>query len=297
MKAYLFPSIHLLLLAVAGYFAVGLFYRVTTADLVLSPPPPPARDAVAAPRAVVSRPLGSFGVIAERNLFHTADSTEAQTAAKDVDLAALQETKLDLKLWGTLVMDRNGLSYAVIEDKKAGGQNLYQSGDTVQQATVKMILRERVVLDVDGHDEILQIEQPAAIAGPGSPPAPAAPAPEAAAAVTPPPSEPVAKEVTVNREAIQNAMGNLAELMKQVRIQPFLEDGKPAGLRMAGIAPKSIFAQMGIRNNDVIRSVDGRQIQSVDDIIGFYQGLGEAEKLTLQVLRGGRTEDIRYSIE
>lgn len=47
-------------------------------------------------------------------------------------------------------MDRGRGSYAVIEDKKATGQNLYRVGDRVQDALIKMILREGVVLDVGG---------------------------------------------------------------------------------------------------------------------------------------------------
>jgi general secretion pathway protein C len=63
-------------------------------------------------------------------------------------------------------MDRGRGSYAVIEDKKATGQNLYRVGDRVQDALIKMILREGVVLDVGGgKDEILQIEEMAAASG------------------------------------------------------------------------------------------------------------------------------------
>jgi general secretion pathway protein C len=189
-------------------------------------------------------------------------------------------------------MDRGRGSYAVIEDKKATGQNLYRVGDRVQDALIKMILREGVVLDVGGKDEILQIEEMAAASGGVRTPTVAAPAESLA-----PGSEPVARDVSLDRQTIEEPMGNVAELMKQVRIRPFFEGGKPAGLSLAGVAPSSIFEQMGISNSDVLQAVDGQPIQTVDDIVNLYQSLSNAHNLAIQVRRGGRVEDIQYKIE
>jgi type II secretory pathway component PulC len=50
-------------------------------------------------------------------------------------------------------------SYAVIEDTKLRKQTLYRVNDTVQNATVKEIHREKVILDVDGAYEVLEMEK------------------------------------------------------------------------------------------------------------------------------------------
>jgi general secretion pathway protein C len=293
MKTYIFPASYLLLLALASYIGVGLFYQAATADLDLSlTSAPPSIAAAAAPRIAAVRPFADYNVITARDLFRTADSGMGRDVPKPVDLAALQQTKLDLKLWGTLVLDQGRGSYAVIEDKKAGGQDLYRVGDQIQTALVKMILRERVVLEVDGKDEILQIEQLDDTAGSARKPAAVA-----AAARPAPEPEPVARDVSLERQAVEEAMGDVAELMKQVRIRPFFLGGQPAGLSLAGVAPGSIFAQMGIRNGDVLQAVDGQPIQSVDDIVNLYQSLKSAEDIAIQVRRGGRIEDIRYKIQ
>jgi general secretion pathway protein C len=85
--------------------------------------------------------------------------------------------------------------------------------------------------------------------------------------------------------------------MKQVRIRPFFEGGSPAGLSLVGVAPGSIFQQMGIRNGDVLQAVDGQPIQTVDDVVNFYQSLSSADNVGIQIRRGGRIEDIQYKIE
>ncbi|HDI60389.1 MAG TPA: PDZ domain-containing protein [Desulfobacteraceae bacterium] len=286
-------AIYLLLLAVASYFAVGLFYQVVSADmdLALAPAAPPlASPRFSTPGA--AQPLRDYRTITERNLFGTADPNKAQVVApQPVDLAALEETELDVKLWGTLVLSDDGRSYAVIEDKKSGGQNLYQVGDKVQDALVKLILRERVVLDVAGKDEILQIEELAPTGASGGVQTARA-MPEA-----PSPPEPVSREMNIDRKVIDEAMGNIGELMKQVRIRPFFERGNPAGLSLVGVAPGSIFQQMGIRNGDVLQAVDGQPIQTVDDVVNLYQSLSSADSVAIQVRRGGRVEDINYTID
>jgi len=101
------------------------------------------------------KPLAAYGVIARRDLFKTV-KTEPETKP-DMNVDALTETRLNLKLWGTIAGDAER-TYAVIEDPKIRQQHLYRVGDMIQTAKVKMILRERVVLTVDGLDEVLAIQ-------------------------------------------------------------------------------------------------------------------------------------------
>ncbi len=293
MKTTLFIAVHLLLLAAASYFGAGIFYQAMIGDagLPLVPATAGRTDDSAFSKTVV-HPLSAYRSISERNLFRTDDPNKIQQGPKEVDLTALQETELDIRLWGTLVLDKGGRNYAVIEDKKAGGQYLYQVGDKIQEAMVKLILRERVVLDVGGKDEILQIEELAAAGAAGGRIQPAPTIPEAPSA-----PEPVSREVNLDRKIIDEAMANIGELMKQVRIRPFFEGGNPAGLSLVGVAPGSIFQQMGIRNGDVLQAVDGQPILTVDDVVNFYQSLSSADNLAIQIRRGGRIVDIQYKIE
>ena len=87
---------------------------------------------------------------------NTRSDSEPQPGKVDVE--SLEETKLNLKLWGTVSGSNDG-DYAVIEDVKAREQNLYRAGDAIQTATVKEIHREKVVLTVNGKDEVLQMQE------------------------------------------------------------------------------------------------------------------------------------------
>jgi len=135
------------------------------------------------------RPLAFYNPIMDRNLFNTKEGNPKKVEAIKFD--NLDKTKLKLKLWGTVYSEGEG-RYAVIEDSLKRRQNLYRIGDEIQNATVKMILREKVVLNVRGKDEILEIEK--ITSGPKRRPKPLKPAPRRPRPKKPnppPPSVPV----------------------------------------------------------------------------------------------------------
>jgi general secretion pathway protein C len=232
-------------------------------------------------------PISAYQAILDRNLFNTRSTSESQ--AGKVDVASLEETKLNLKLWGTVSGTGDG-DYAVIEDVKAREQNLYRSGDAIQTATIKEIFREKVVLTVNGKDEVLQMQDlksgNAAIRSGGVPVRAGSPASGAVRA----------QRISLRRSYIEQSMTDVASLMTQVQIQPHMENGVPAGLALSSIKPNSIFRRMGLRNGDIISGVDGTEISSVDDALRLVDSLKSASTLSVQLKRRGREKNIEYRI-
>jgi general secretion pathway protein C len=235
---------------------------------------------------IAQRPLSAYNKVTERNLFNTKAKNVPRE--KKVDVAELQETKLKLKLWGTVSGIEDG-DYAVIEDGKARRQNLYRVGDAVQTATVKDIFREKVILTVNGKDEILQMQE--FTSGKGSGRAGGLPARSRTKS-----GGVRAQRISLRRSYIEQSMSDMASLMTQVQIKPHMEDGAPAGLALSSIKPNSIFRRMGLRNGDIITGVDGSEIASVDDALKMVEGLKSSSNLTVQLNRRGREKNIEYRI-
>ena len=157
-----------------------------------------------------------------------------------------------------------------------------------------MILREKVVLSVNGKDEILEIEKAvsrgsksviASKTGPGARREGAAQRPLRA------------QKITLRRSQIETALQDVNQLLSQVNVRPHFNQGQPDGLMLSRIRPNSLFMRMGLRNGDIISGVDGNNIESVDDALKFYENLKSAETVTLQLKRGGRQRSIEYSIK
>lgn len=283
----IFTLINLLCITVSAYVVVSGFYGSIAARLVQRPLSTQQDVYRVDDSNITRRPISAYNVILERNLFNTRTNSEPQPAK--VDVASLEETKLNLKLWGT-VSGAGDSDYAVIEDVKAREQNLYRSGDTIQTATVKEIFREKVVLTVSGKDEVLQMEDlksgKAAIQPRGIP---ARGGTSASGAVR-------AQRISLRRSYIEQSMTDVASLMTQVQIQPHMENGVPAGLALSSIKPNSIFRRMGLRNGDIISGVDGNEISSVDDALRLVDSLKSASNLSVQLKRRGREKNIEYII-
>jgi general secretion pathway protein C len=70
----------------------------------------------------------------------------------------------------------------------------------------------------------------------------------------------------------------------------------PDGLALSNIQPNSIFRRMGLRNGDVLKGVDGQEIQSVDDALRLYDNLKTADTVMVELKRRGREKSIEYRV-
>ena len=226
--------------------------------------------------------MSYYNTIIERNLFNTKKENANRT--KQIDIEALKQTELKLKLLGTVTGDEKK-AYAVIQEEKERQQNLYKIGDTIQQATLKAILREKIILNVNGIDEILTIEK---IRSTGTRKTPQRTSRVRASAPR--------QHITLERSQIENAVKNMNSLMASVNIRPHKKKGKPDGLRLTRVQRNSIFSRMGLRRGDIIYGVDGEKIESVDDALTLYTKLKNASNVKLEIERRGVPKTMIYRI-
>jgi general secretion pathway protein C len=290
-----FNIANLLLLTTGVYFGVAIFYAVLTARLDSVPPPLSPAGAESPVGGDAPSSLADYQVIVERNLFNSgrqALSGPGKGSAPGLDVDKLKQTELKLKLWGTFIGPDGQSLYAVIEDQKTREQLSYRPGDTIQNASVKMVLRQKVVLTVSGRDEVLGMEEPGVVKGGTPGPARA----DAGAAARPPPAAPV-QQVSVTPEQVEQAMENLGDLLNQATFRPHIEDGKPAGISITGIKPNAIFRKLRLRNGDIITGVNGQSVASVEDAVRVFGALSTEGPLQVMVKRRGKEETLEYKIE
>ena len=297
-----FTIANFLLITVAVYLCVNAFYTFVTARLDYDISTGVTANQVSSvPVEPPHSPLADYATIAKRNIFNSSDQeqTTAPVVEKKLDLENLKQTDLKLKLWGTVTGQNEG-DYAVIEDAKAREQNLYRIGDTIQNAVVKLILREKVILKVGADDEILAMEEnigqgrssPAARMDVRSPSSPSSPSPAARLPVSS-----YSRKIGLKADEIQKAMENLGQLMEQATLRPHIEDGQAAGISITGIKPNAIFRKMRLRNGDIITGVNGDAIESVEDAVKVVEKLSSGSDIQLQIKRRGREQSLDYNIE
>ena len=305
-QKYIMTFMTLGFLTLAAHLGVSIFYKSLTARMDVFEPPATTSRQTARLTTEQPQPLSDYQAIEKRNLFKTED--QAQDAAKTaseppaVPVETIEPTTLKLKLWGTVTGDSDR-SYAVIEDPRKRMQNLYREGDTIQEnALVKKILREQVILTVGGKDEMLSMEktdsgqQVARAPAVSAAPRPQTPrtSPFVAASSE---EEGSAQRYELKRDQIEEAVSNVNELMRQAKIRPHFRDGKPDGLTLSRIRQDSIFEKLGLKSGDIITGVDGENIESVDDALRFYNSLKSSPNVKIQIRRQGKEQNIEYNIE
>ena len=276
--------LNIFLTTAAVYFSINAFYKLVSIKLDHFPITGSSIKQTVSVRSENQHPLSSYKAIMERNLFNIERKPEQKSneITTDVSIETLNQTKLKLKLWGTVTGSKNEI-YAVIEESKDKKQNLYKVGDTVQDAIIKTILREKVVLNVDGKDEFLEMEEMYSRGKPIKP--------------YKSPSTKVTRKKEIKRSQIEDAVNNINQLMKQIKIRPHFKNGVSDGLSLSGIKPNSIFRKMGLRNGDILIGVEGNTIESVDDALKLYESMKTSSSVTIEIKRRGQPQTINFNIE
>ncbi len=277
--------LNLIALFICVYIGVDIFYRFVDAKMLPAKTREHTTDIVS-DRTTQKRPsLAQYDRIRQRALLGGAVSDLDETEAAEmgaVEIAALKPTRLKLALLGT-VSGPEEMAFAVIEEKKKRKQDLYQTGDKIQGAMIKKVLRGKVVLVVEGKDEILEMEQMKA----GKPGAGGSGRGIRDDGYT----------ITVGHDDLQKSLGNINSLLTQVRIRPLIRDGKPDGLVLSRIKPDSIFSKLGLKNGDVVKRIDNKEIKTPDDAFEFYNRLKSGAELSLEIGRGTETKTLYYRFE
>jgi general secretion pathway protein C len=233
----------------------------------------------------------SYQVIVDRNLFGAARVAERQEQSVE-EIINLAPTTLQVRLLGTIAGDeKNGR--AIIEDSKRE-QGLYRVGDDIQGAVINRILRGKVVLRVNGRDEILTMADKEDSGGQTAAPV-GRPARTSSRAVRRASSRDE-NTVTLSQDDITESLNNINDIITQVRVEPHMVDGVAQGLIVKNIAAGSIFERMGLADGDIVQAVNRRPIKSPDDVVALYQSLKSARRLNLQVTRGGQPQTLNYNI-
>ncbi len=295
-KRYLWVK-NLLFLCLFSYLTARIGNTILLAHL---PPPPPEpsslrRPAFAARRGHAVKGLRHYRPIVQKNIFNSSASG-AGTGEKSRTVATtapVKKTELNVELIGTVV-GSGGDSFAIIEDKKTRKQELYQVDDVIQdEARILAISRCRVILLRQGSEEVIECVEPQERKTKGPRVRYSGGSSEQGGFSVKKVSE---NEYVIDEREVQNALNNINQLLTQIRVVPNFTDGKPDGFKVFAIRPNSIFAKIGLKNGDVIREINGRDITSPDKAFQAFQELKDESNLSVEISRRGQRRTLNYEI-
>lgn len=190
---------------------------------------------------------------------------------------------MNMRLIGTVVAT-DGNSFAILEDLVTKEQVLYRLNDHIREAgRIVQIERNRIGVSRGGSLERLELtlEEPASLK----------PAEQVAAIDRGDP-----RGLILDRREMRAGYDNLASLMTKARVSPHLTKGKPDGFLIQDIVPGSLFERIGLRNNDILRRINGVEVQDPETLFKMLFALKDETSIALDLVRGGRLETYAYEI-
>jgi general secretion pathway protein C len=245
------------------------------------PVPAPARSSVENKAGPSSIPQADYSnALAKRTLSPERKEDASEKTSRAQERPGL--SSLNLKLLGTVV-NESGSSWAVIQDLETDRQEMATVGSVAAGATVVSIERDRVVLSVNGREEILLL---------GVEGARSASSREDQGA-----KESTTSTYVLSREVVRENLDNLPSLLMQARAELYFKEGKPEGFQLSQIQQGSIVKSAGFQDGDVIRSVNGQEVRSLEDAIALYQKFGDNDSFTIGILRGEKPKTLHVKIK
>jgi len=93
------------------------------------------------------------------------------------------------------------------------------------------------------------------------------------------------RRYAIKRSTLDLALRNLGLLARSVRVMPDARDGKPFGFRLFAIGADGPVAKLGLRNDDVLVSINGLDIATPERVLDAYSKLKTAPRLVLALIR------------
>ncbi len=101
----------------------------------------------------------------------------------------------------------------------------------------------------------------------------------------------------VDQSFMDDAMSNIDQLLSQVRATPHKgADGEIDGFRLSAIRRGSLLQKLGIKNGDVVHSVNGTPLTSTAGAMGAFQSFQSERSFSFDVTRRNKKQTFEYEI-
>ncbi len=213
---------------------------------------------------------------------------------------------LPMRLVATMESSDPKFSWATLRDEETGGAGPYWPGDKIFASAV-LVSVERRMVHVRHGSQLEYIEL-----GVEPPKGATKPVVDKAAKKTEDEPKPSGNTIagaedaikcegenscTIDRAWLEGVLSNPASLTKQARMMPSVKDGETRGFKFYGIRPGSLPKLLNIKNGDLITSVNGTDLKSMDGAMSLYAKLRRASNLTITIERKGETINKELTIQ
>ena len=110
-------------------------------------------------------------------------------------------------------------------------------------------------------------------------------------------SKNIQKEVfRLDRRFVQEQTADIGSILKDVYIVPVVRNGETVGFKFRYVKPGSLLYKYGLRSGDLILSVNGRPVRTVEEAFKIYNILRNEDLVQVEIERRGKRKVLVYEI-
>jgi general secretion pathway protein C len=100
----------------------------------------------------------------------------------------------------------------------------------------------------------------------------------------------------IDRSLLDHYAKNLKEVYKDIGITEIKEGKAIKGFKITFVKRDSPFAKLGVKRGDIIKSMNGQEINSYNAAFSMYKNIRNIENATLVIQRGKEEMELEYEI-
>ena len=228
-----------------------------------------------------------YNKIVERNPFGTSGKSTSTADFTGTRHSVSEE--LGLALSGT-VSGSPEVARAVIKDLKTGVLDIYKIDQTVSGARIESIENNAVVLVCDGQRKVLKLN----IAPSGS-----NNISQVASSQTTNKISKVARADLPTKKADTDTLtkiGCVETILNNAAIKPYSVDGRIEGLRITDLENITAVKELGLKNSDVIRTVNGHRLTNKQKAYQIFKKAKSQPVIDIELLRDNKTKKLSFAM-
>jgi general secretion pathway protein C len=100
----------------------------------------------------------------------------------------------------------------------------------------------------------------------------------------------------VDRSLVDHYAKNMDDIYKNIGISELKDGNNLKGFQITFVRKDSPFAKLGVQRGDIIKSINGQEINSYNAAFSVYKNIGSLDNLTLVIKRGEEEMELEYEI-
>lgn len=102
---------------------------------------------------------------------------------------------------------------------------------------------------------------------------------------------------SVPKDDLKSYSKNLKKIWNNIGLRTAKKDGKIIGFKIYKLNQKSVFADLGLKHNDILTKVNNIELNNYQNAFKIYKLVDKMDLMQLTILRDNKEMEITYEIE